>query len=73
MPLAVTIRGGAVSWRDGVGWRRWTAIGRGSAGLMLVIQPGDGGVPIRRRLVLVTRVLGMSMRDLAARAIPAGW
>lgn len=69
MPLAVTM-GAALVFREQVGWRRWTAIGVGFAGVLLVIRPGAEGFQAASLLVLVT-VAGMSLRDLAARAIPA--
>jgi drug/metabolite transporter (DMT)-like permease len=69
MPLAVTL-GAALFFREKVGWRRWTAIAVGFIGVLLVIQPGAEGFQAASLLVLVT-VAGMSLRDLAARAIPA--
>lgn len=69
MPLAVTM-GAALIFREQVGWRRWTAIGVGFLGVLLVIQPGAEGFQAGSLLVLIT-VAGMSVRDLAARAIPA--
>jgi drug/metabolite transporter (DMT)-like permease len=68
MPLAVTL-GAALFFGEKVGWRRWTAIAVGFAGVLLVIQPGAEGFQAASLLVLVT-VAGMSLRDLAARAIP---
>lgn len=68
MPLAVTL-GAAILFRECVGWRRWTAIATGLAGVLLVIRPGAEGFDPEALLVLVT-VAGMSLRDLAARAIP---
>ena len=69
MPLAVTM-GAALIFGESVGWRRWTAIGVGFLGVLLVIQPGADGFQAASLLVLIT-VAGMSVRDLAARAIPA--
>jgi drug/metabolite transporter (DMT)-like permease len=69
MPLAVTM-GAALVFGETVGWRRWTAIAVGFLGVLLVIQPGAEGFRPEAVLVLIT-VAGMSMRDLAARAIPA--
>jgi drug/metabolite transporter (DMT)-like permease len=68
MPLAVTL-GAALFFREKVGWRRWTAIAVGFLGVLLVIQPGADGFQAASLLVLVT-VAGMSLRDLASRAIP---
>jgi drug/metabolite transporter (DMT)-like permease len=69
MPLAVTM-GAALIFGDKVGWRRWTAISVGFAGVILVIRPGAEAFQPEALLVLVT-VAGMSLRDLAARRIPA--
>ena len=68
MPLAVTM-GAALIFGEQVGWRRWTAISVGFAGVVLVIQPGAEGFRPAALLVLIT-VVAMSVRDLAARAIP---
>lgn len=68
MPLAVTM-GAALIYGEQVGWRRWTAILVGFLGVLLVIQPGAEGFRIESLLVLMT-VAGMTLRDLAARAIP---
>jgi drug/metabolite transporter (DMT)-like permease len=69
MPLAVTL-GAALIFGETVGWRRWTAISVGFLGVLLVVQPGAEGFRVESLLVLVT-VAGMTVRDLAARAIPA--
>jgi drug/metabolite transporter (DMT)-like permease len=69
MPLAVTM-GAALIFGESVGWRRWTAIAVGFLGVLLVIQPGAEGFRPAAILVLVT-VLGMAVRDIASRAIPA--
>lgn len=68
MPLAVTM-GAALFFGEKVGWRRWTAIAAGFAGVMLVIQPGLDGFRPQALWVLVT-VAGLGLRDLASRAIP---
>jgi len=68
MPLAVTM-GAALVFGERVGWRRWTAIAVGFAGVLLVIRPGSEGFRVEALLVLVT-VAGMTLRDLATRAIP---
>ena len=69
MPLAVTM-GAALFMGERVGWRRWTAIAVGFAGVMLVIRPGLDGFRPAALWVLVT-VAGLGLRDLASRAIPA--
>jgi drug/metabolite transporter (DMT)-like permease len=68
MPLAVTM-GAALFMQEKVGWRRWTAIAVGFAGVILVIRPGmDGFHP--QALWGILTVAGLALRDLAARAIP---
>lgn len=69
MPLAVTM-GAALFMGEKVGWRRWTAIATGFAGVLLVIRPGLDGFRPAALWVLVT-VGGLGLRDLASRAIPA--
>jgi drug/metabolite transporter (DMT)-like permease len=69
LPLFMTM-GAALVFGEAVGWRRWTAILVGFAGVMLVIQPGSEGFRIEALLVLIS-VAGIVVRDLAARAIPA--
>lgn len=68
LPLAVTL-GAALFLRETVGWRRWTAIAVGFAGVMVVIRPGLDGFRPEALWVLVT-VAGLALRDLATRAIP---
>lgn len=68
LPLFMTM-GAALFIGEHVGWRRWTAIGVGFVGVLLVIQPGADGFRIEALLVLIS-VAGIVVRDLAARAIP---
>ena len=68
-PLAVTL-GAALFLRETVGWRRWSAIAVGFAGVLLVIRPGMEGFRPEALYVLVS-VAGLALRDLSARAIPA--
>ena len=68
LPLAVTL-GAAVILRESVGWRRWSAIAVGFAGVLVVIRPGFDGFRPEALWVLVT-VAGLALRDLATRAIP---
>lgn len=71
MPLAVTL-GAALFLKAPVGWRRWTAIGVGLAGVMLVIRPGFEGFHPAALWVLIT-VAGLAARDLATRVIPPNY
>ena len=68
MPLAVTMAA-ALFMGERVGWRRWTAIGLGFVGVILVIRPGMDGFRPAGLWVLVT-VAGLALRDLASRKIP---
>jgi drug/metabolite transporter (DMT)-like permease len=68
-PLVVVI-GAALIFRERVGWRRWTAIAIGFAGVLIVLRPGlDGFSALSLFAVLGT--LGFAGRDLATRAAPA--
>jgi len=67
-PLAVTL-GAALFLRAAVGWRRWSAIAVGFAGVLLVIRPGMEEFRPESLWVLIS-VAGLALRDLAARAIP---
>ncbi|MBO9453212.1 DMT family transporter [Tropicibacter sp. R16_0] len=67
-PLAVTL-GAALFLNEPVGWRRWSAILVGFAGVMLVIRPGTEGFDIRS-LFAVQGVVGLAIRDLATRKVP---
>lgn len=68
MPLAVTM-GAALFMQEKVGWRRWSAIAVGFAGVILVIRPGMEGFHPQALWGILT-VAGLALRDLAARAIP---
>lgn len=67
LPLAVTM-GAALFIGAPVGWRRWSAILAGFAGVLMVIQPGTDGFQPAALWVLVS-VAGLTLRDLATRAI----
>lgn len=67
-PLAVAL-GAAIFLKQAVGWRRWVAIGAGFIGVLIVIRPGlEGFQPAS--LFAVQGVIGLSIRDLATRAMP---
>ncbi len=68
MPLAVTL-GAAVVLREPVGWRRWSAIAVGMAGVIVVIRPGFEGFRPTVLWVLIT-VVALAVRDLATRVVP---
>ena len=69
MPLAVTL-GAALFLGESVGWRRWTAILVGFAGVLVIIRPGLEGFDINS-LWAVLAVFGLAIRDLATRRVPA--
>ncbi len=69
MPLAVTL-GAALFMGEKVGWRRWTAIAVGFAGVLMVIRPGMVGFDSNLLWVLIT-VPALALRDLASRRVPA--
>jgi len=67
-PLAVTL-GAALFLRETVGWRRWSAIAVGFAGVLLVIRPGMEGFNAAS-LFAVAAVFGLAIRDLGTRVVP---
>lgn len=70
LPLGVTMAA-ALFLGETVGWRRWSAIAVGFLGVLLVIQPGTAGFRPEALWVMLT-VAGLTLRDLATRAIPVG-
>ncbi|MBE0414594.1 DMT family transporter [Yoonia sp.] len=69
MPLAVTL-GAALFLGETVGWRRWLAVVIGLCGVLLIIRPGLQGFDANS-LFAVQGVIGLAIRDLATRRIPA--
>jgi len=66
-PLAITM-GAALVFGEQVGWRRWSAIGIGFAGVLLIIRPGLDGFEPGALWVLIA-VAGVAVRDLSTRVI----
>ncbi len=67
-PLAVTL-GAALFLGEKVGWRRWSAILVGFAGVLVVIRPGFSGFdPLS--LFAVIGVIGLAARDVVTRKVP---
>lgn len=66
-PLAVTL-GAALFLGETVGWRRWSAIMVGFAGVLIVIRPGTEGFSALSLLAVVA-VIGLAARDLATRRV----
>jgi len=55
--------------KETVGWRRWSAIAVGFAGVLMVIQPRAGDVDIWTWLVVFSSLAG-ALRDVIARWVP---
>ncbi|MBE9638065.1 DMT family transporter [Salipiger mangrovisoli] len=68
-PLAVTL-GAALFLGENVGWRRWSAIGVGLVGMLMVIRP-FGTAFTGWEIFAVTGVIGLAARDLVTRTLPA--
>jgi drug/metabolite transporter (DMT)-like permease len=67
-PLLITL-GAAVIFREPVGWRRWSAIAVGFAGVLVIVRPGAQAFdPLV--LFAIVGTLGLAGRDLASRAVP---
>lgn len=67
MPLAVTM-GAALFLGEQVGWRRWSAIGVGFIGVVMIIRPGlEGFQP--DSLFVVATVIAIAARDLITRRL----
>jgi drug/metabolite transporter (DMT)-like permease len=69
LPLAITL-GAALTLREPVGWRRWSAIVAGFIGVLIIVRPGVAGFNQFTLLALVS-VLFCSLRDLATKLIPS--
>ncbi len=67
-PLVV-VAGAALVFGEKVGWRRWTAIAFGFAGVLVILRPGLDGFSLLS-LVTVVGLIGFAGRDLATRAAP---
>lgn len=67
-PLVMTM-GAALFLGEAVGWPRWTAIGVGFIGVLLIIRPGLEGFDPNTIFAAIA-VLGISVRDLATRTTP---
>ena len=68
-PLVV-VAGAALVFGERVGWRRWSAILIGMAGVVVIIRPGaDSFSPLS--ILALLGMIGFAGRDLASRAAPA--
>ncbi len=69
LPLAVTL-GAVLFLGEKVGWRRWTAIGVGFLGVLIIVRPGMEG--FTRYSLLVCACVGFAaFRDISTRRAPA--
>jgi len=66
-PLFITM-GAALFLGEEVGWRRWSAIGIGFLGVLMIIRPGLSGFEPAALFVLIS-VAGVAARDLITRRI----
>jgi drug/metabolite transporter (DMT)-like permease len=69
LPLAVTM-GAAIFLAEPVGWRRWSAILVGFAGVLIIIRPGVAGFSAASLLVVIS-VVTAAARDIVTRKIDA--
>lgn len=69
-PLVIVL-GAAIFLGEDVGWRRWSAIGLGFVGVLMIIRPGFSGFDPSALLVLIT-VMAITARDLITRRMDAG-
>ena len=67
-PLVV-VAGAALIFGERVGWRRWSAILVGFAGVLIILRPGLEGFTVAS-LLAVAGTIGFAGRDLATRAAP---
>lgn len=66
-PLMLTI-GAMIFLGERVSWFRWSAIGLGMVGALIIIRPGTSGFD-SASLLVVFGVLGLTVRDLATRKL----
>ncbi|MCY0095719.1 DMT family transporter [Hoeflea ulvae] len=66
----VVVAAAALIFGEKVGWRRWTAIVMGLAGVVIIIQPGTESFSVLSILAIIG-MIGFAGRDLASRMAPA--
>ena len=67
IPVIVTL-GAVLFLKETVGWRRWSAIVAGFCFVLMIIKPGTDGFDANL-LFAVAAAVGLSVRDLATRAL----
>lgn len=71
LPLAITL-GAALFLGEKVGWRRWSAIVVGFAGVLVILRPGGEGFSLLAAAASMLAVVSLAVRDLATRRIGGG-
>ncbi|WP_298361774.1 DMT family transporter [uncultured Litoreibacter sp.] len=69
-PLVVVV-GAILFLGERVSWRRWSAIGVGFVGVLMIVQPGDEGFDATV-LWPILAMTGLALRDLTTRVTPPG-
>ena len=67
----VVMAGAALFLGEKVGWRRWSAVCVGFAGVMLILRPGAEAFDLNM-LWAVLGVFGLAARDIVTRRMPPG-
>ncbi|MCA8869392.1 MAG: DMT family transporter [Rhodobacteraceae bacterium] len=70
LPLVITFAG-AIFFAEVVGWRRYSAIGLGFCGVLLIVRPGSAGFDSYSVLAMVA-VVFLVLRDLSTRRLSQG-
>ena len=68
LPLAITAAA-ALLLAEPVGWRRWSAVTVGFAGVLIIVRPGGEGF-MPASLLVVVAVLALVLRDLMSGRVP---
>ncbi len=66
----VLVAGAALFFGETVGWRRWSAVGFGLLGVLVVLRPASDSFTALS-ILAVLGMLGFAGRDLVSRAAPA--
>lgn len=67
-PLIITALS-MIFFGEKVGWRRWSAVIVGFCGMLLVVRPGGGAIPVTALMLALLAVAGVGLRDLLTRQI----
>lgn len=67
-PLLMTL-GAALFLGEQVGWRRWSSIAVGFAGVLLIVKPGTAAFEVSSIFAIIA-VLALAVRDLVTRRLP---